>query len=158
MSGWGPVPGRSAVKAAAITEPAKRTPAKKDTRSWCRGKEGREHEPQIVLSHDGFRQRACEWAGRHDYRLLRRGEDDYAIGWCCGHQELCGRCGKILRDPGQIPRAECPVYPGSDEQKAEAGREAAEYPEKWRAWAARHGRPEPVIDGPQGYRRKRENA
>lgn len=157
LGNWGPVRGRAAVKAAAISEPAKRPPAKKDTKHWCRGKEGVQHVPQIVLSHDGFRSRACEWVSKFDYRAIRRGEDDYRIAWACGHQELCSRCGKILRERWELRQEECPAYPGSPEQRSEAEREAAAYPDLFRAREARYGRKR-AITGPQGYRRKREKA
>jgi hypothetical protein len=150
---------RSAAKANAVTEPVKRAPARKDTRRWCRGKEGREHRLVLVLRHDGFCDRRCEWVSWYDYRLLFRGEDDEGarVGWACSHQEVCESCGKIIRDLFQIPAAECPAYPGTVEQRRAAEREAAAYPAQWRAWAARHGRWRPVITGPQHYRRKRED-
>ena len=51
-SDWGAFPARSAevLAAAAIDpDPAKRAPARKDTRHWCRGKQGREHVPAVEL-------------------------------------------------------------------------------------------------------------
>lgn len=154
---WGTPPARSAeVHAAAAVDPdpAKRAPSRKDTRHYCKGKAGREHTPEIVRTHDGFHQRQCGWVGRYDYRLLRRGEDAAEVRWLCTHEEHCSGCGKILRAWGSLDLTECPVYPGSPEQRAEAEREAAEYPDRYRARL----RPRRAIDGPQGYRKKRQEA
>jgi len=160
LSSWGPVRARSAGTASAIAadpEPAKGAPGRKDTRSWCRGKPGVPHQPVIIIG-KGDTGHSCEWVPENDYRLLRRGEDGWSVGWLCWHREECSRCGRILRERWQVGAAECPDCPGDPEQRAEAEREAAAYPEQWRAWAQRHGRPKPVIDGKQGYRRKRKSA
>jgi len=146
---WGPVRGRAAETASAVAsdpDPSKRPPGRKDTRSWCRGKAGVPHQPVIVFRPTWTRrpQPACEWAADWIGEQVR---------WHCHHEEHCGPCGKILRT--RIADEECPDYPGDPAQRAEAEREAAAYPEQWRAWAQRHGRPKPVIDGPQKYRRKR---
>lgn len=153
---WDQNPSRSAELGAAVAadpDPSRTAPAVKDTRRWCRGKPGRVHKPEIVRTHLGWQPAVCKWAGRHDFRLLRQGrdEDGTTVGWVCYHEERCSACGKVLRSSWELRRVECPVFPGSAEQKAEAEREAAEYPERWRS----QRRPRRVITGPQGYRRKR---
>lgn len=154
---WGGQPSRSAELAAAVTadpDPARKAPAVKDTRNWCKGKPGREHKPEIILTHLGTcRSGMCKWLARHDYRLIRQGRDDEAttIGWGCYHEERCSECGKVLRNSWELRPAECPAYPGTPDQKAEAEREAADYPDRWRARA----RPRQVITGPQHYQKNR---
>lgn len=153
---WGSQPSRSAELAAAAAvdpDPSRRAPAVKDTRRWCKGKPGREHQPEIILPQVGWQTGNCKWLGRHDWRLIRQGRDDEAttVGWACYHEERCSECGKVLRNRWELRPRECPAYPGTPAQKAEAEREAADYPELWRGRA----RPRRVITGPQGYRRKR---
>lgn len=58
--------------------------AKKDTRRWCRGKVGIEHEP-IVQKRPGYWQdKPCKWS--QVVPLL-----------ACNHEEVCKNCGKILK-------------------------------------------------------------
>lgn len=59
--------------------------AKKDTKRWCRGKVGVEHEPIV-------RKRAGYW---HDKPC--RGSV-VSLDWlACNHEEACVNCGKILK-------------------------------------------------------------
>lgn len=152
-SDWGAPPARSAERSSAAAEPDKRGPARKDTRSWCKGKPGREHVPQIVRVSSSFGQRSCEWIPSYDWRAIRAGTDAWALQWSCWHIESCASCGKILRDLGSIPVSECDSYPGAPGQRAAAERDAAGYLERWRAGTRRHRRP--PVTGPQGYRRRR---
>lgn len=137
---WGRAPGRSAEVRAAVAEAPKRAPARKDTRRWCHGKEGREHAPEIV--YHGLYGRACKW------------EESWSsdgIRWRCEHRETCANCGKTIRESWQLAAGECPAYPGSDDQRAEAEAEAVGAREWWQErQQARRKR----IDGPQGYRRR----
>ena len=151
-SDWGSPPGRSAERSSAAAEPAKRAPARKDTRRWCKGKPGREHVPRIVRLRTGYVSRSCEWVPRYDWRAIRAGDDNFPVRWACGHFESCANCGKILRDLGGIPVAECESYPGSDAQRAAAEREAAEFLERR---AGRRRNRKPPVTGPQGYRRRK---
>lgn len=142
---WRPVRGRAAVKAAAIAEPARKPPARKDTRSWCRGKEGREHVPVLAFAPPPWHDRpsACRWR----QRMAGPG-----IAWECFHRQECANCGKVLAASWQLPRDECPSYPGFPAQRAAAGAEAAEAARRRAEWQARR---RPVITGPQSYRRRR---
>lgn len=155
-SDWGFPPARSAERASAATDPDKRAPGRKDTRQWCKGKPGREHVPQIIRIHDGYRWRPCEWTPRYDWRAIRAGDNAWVLKWTCGHIESCANCGKILRDLGNIPVAECESYPGTAARRAAAERDAADYLERWREGRRRYRRP--PITGPQGYRRPRQEA
>lgn len=152
---WDPLPPRSVevrVAADMDPEPPKRAPAKKDTRSWCRGKAGVAHDPVLVLdtSSPHFREGECRWGA-----LWVTGLRERRAGWMCGHREVCARCGRVLRDR-PLPQAECPTYPGSPRQRARVERELAER-EAWLAEvAARRRQHRPTVAGPQGYRRKRE--
>jgi hypothetical protein len=144
---WESPPGRAAERGTAAAEhdrPAPRPKARKDTRSWCRGKTGVEHTGTLVLQVAGPRPLECCW--RH--RFL----GDREIRWECWHREACARCGRVLREPWQLEDSECPAWPGSGEQRAAAEREAARSVERWREWQAQR---RPVVTGPQGYRRRR---
>lgn len=141
--------GQPAARAAEITkavgsdpEPAKRSPGRKDTRQWCRGKQSREHVPVIVFRPPWTRKPVqCEWSSRWV---------DDGVAWRCHHEEHCHACGKILRT--SLADAECPAYPGSPEQRAEAEVAAAIATQRWAEWRQSRRR---VITGPQSYRRKR---
>ena len=150
---WGTPGARSAeVKAAAADdpEPPKRAAARKNTRDWCKGKQGAAHVPHLVL-HPVFWKRGelyCKW---HASWSLRGQE--YVACWTCDHREECERCGKVLRS--RIAATECPAYPGTPEDHAAAETEAARIREQVAQMAQRPSRRK-VITGPQGYRRKRE--
>ena len=128
-------------------EPAKRPPGRKNTRDWCKGKVGREHVPALELEPPALTNWICQW--RSDWRVRLQG---HAIGWHCCHREICQQCRKVLREPWEIGRTGCPLYPGDPEQKAAAEAEAVEAEGRYREWAQRR---RPVTTGPQGYRRKR---
>ena len=148
---WG-LPARSAEvqeAARADPDPAKRAPARKDTRSWCKGKVGVGHAPELVLSPPVLTRWACEWSPG----LWSSEDGSFPVKWRCCHREICQRCSKVLREPWELKRAECPAYPGSGEQHAAAEAEAEKMSERHRAW---WGRRRPAITGPQGYRRRRE--
>ena len=148
MTGWGPVPGRSAVKAAAITEPEQRAPGKKNTRAWCKGKPGTEHKPVIVFR--PYTHGSCHVAqGWH----LSIWPDE---PWICAHREECSACGKILRNHGRLAGAECPDYPGLKEVTEAAQATLVAY-KAMVASSVSTGRRR-VITGRLGYRRKREGA
>lgn len=129
-------------------EPARRPPGRKNTRAWCKGKQGVGHVPQLVWHPVlwGLGDPSCRW--RPSW-LTPDGE--YAACWSCNHREECARCGKVLR--AGVLRSECPAYPGTPEQHTAAEVEAAAIRERI---AQRRAVPRrPVITGPQGYRRKR---
>ena len=144
MRGWDPVRGRAAVKAAVIAESPKRAPGRKDTRAWCKGKAGREHQPEIVFCAPVFRRATvtCEWAPRWF---------DGPVEWHCYHEEHCRSCGKVLRS--SVGNSQCPVYPGSSAQREAAEAESAAAWERWKDWRATR---RPVVTGPQHYRRRRD--
>lgn len=79
----------------------KRQRARKNTRRWCRGKIGVEHEPILVGSY-----RPCapapEWANAVMRRLC--GGD-----WWCGHRSECANCGRVLNP--RIASSDCPDRP-----------------------------------------------
>lgn len=86
-------------------EPAPDTPMggprkRKNTKRWCKGKEGREHIPEIVWAKWDIG-RGCE--PRPAYMSMWF----YGDGpWVCRHQEVCGVCGKVLQfllDPKLCP-------------------------------------------------------
>ena len=77
--------------------------------------------------------------------------------WCCGHEEFCSGCGKILRT--KIEAAECPGYhPITADERAAVEAERAEDEARVAATRARNRwQPRPPIPGPQGYRKTRES-
>ena len=135
-------PSRSSLRTEAVTEeerdPAKKAPARKDTRSWCKGKRGVEHVPVIGYDHayPVFRRnRDCEWTAGWNSKELA-----YAVFWDCRHHEVCANCSKVLRTRHNLPDDECPLYPGDAEQRAEAEDEGVEAQLRLEAHA---GRPHP---------------
>lgn len=71
--------------------------ARKDTKRWCRGKEGREHQPEMVRHHQhGHHDRDCHesswWKG----------------GWWCYHASRCRICGKYV--DSSLPKEQCPTW------------------------------------------------
>lgn len=73
---------------------------KKDTRRWCRGKVGVEHQPVIVRDHWGWT--ADQECGLRDW-VVGRDPD-----WFCFHREVCDNCGKVLRH--KLSDEECPIW------------------------------------------------
>jgi hypothetical protein len=135
-----------------VREPAKKAPARKNTRSWCKGKVGVEHIPVLVLDHTDpqfGKAPPCRWAVGWSSTARKD-----VVYWRCPHHEVCGRCGKVLRDRWSVSITECPDYPGDPQQHAAADADLAEC-EKRRATWEQHRRRKPDITGPQGYRRKR---
>lgn len=65
---------------------------RKDTRRWCRGKEGVEHRVEVRL----FRDVSC------------RAWDTPSAGWVCFHERVCVECGRRL---GLLRPEECPTRP-----------------------------------------------
>jgi len=155
---WGTEPGRSAQRTEAVAEgvrePARKAPARKDTRSWCRGKVGTEHIPVIVIDHTAPHFTPgpqCEWKASWDWRT-----NAYFVYWACPHHEICGQCQKVLRDRFNVLAHECPFYPGGSGQRAAVEASIPELERQQRERLARQRlRPKRVITGPQGYRRQR---
>ena len=78
----------------------KKAPAKKDKKHFCGGKPGRFHKPEIVRRNENYALgKACSTAPEWK-RVL------FGSNWYCYHQEICSRCGKILRH--YITEQECP--------------------------------------------------
>lgn len=76
-------------------------PAKKDTRRWCKGKVGREHQTELRMQ---------RWATA----LRREVHCGYAPdffsdsdGWHCYHEKYCTVCGKVF----WYDSVECPEKP-----------------------------------------------
>jgi hypothetical protein len=67
-------------------EPAYRHRSKKNTRLWCRGKPGVEHQTGVRL--DSYH----EEIDNPCYRLQR-----WPKNWWCSHQRYCTVCGKIMQ-------------------------------------------------------------
>lgn len=64
---------------------------RKNTRRWCRGKEGVEHVTEVRLSKDAT-YRAERGMPSTCYRA-----EWYDRRWWCSHEEVCIKCGKIIR-------------------------------------------------------------
>jgi len=148
---WGSPGSRSQERAAAAQDdPAKtRTPGKKDP-DLCKGQHWKgPHLGEVILVVPVFPRQGktpeCGWR-------IQSWRDE-SIYWSCYHEEHCRECGKVLRI--SLSRQECPLYreitPAERkvlEEELEASRERRA---KWRV----HRRP--VIKGPQGYRKKRND-
>lgn len=129
---WDSQPSRSAevrTEKAADPDPAKRH-VRKDTRTWCRGKPGTEHQVEVALHTWGHWENVtCGWREQGKWVIvdtsgrppLQRGapvprnwrwkgvKREWVVTgqvWRCFHEERCTVCGKFL---GAVPV--CPDYP-----------------------------------------------
>ncbi len=126
VSGWGSRPARSAELVAAVTETAKRPPGRKNTRRWCRGKTGTEHQLAAAVRSYYGRAYVCGWRQTGYYAPVepppvypkgvpvpkRRywGKREFVVTgreWRCHHEWQCMACQKWL---GPVPS--CPGRPG----------------------------------------------
>ncbi len=76
----------------------RKSPGKKDTYRWCRGKVGVEHQIEVVREKSGYHPTNCGPAPEWAIRLWGR-------RWRCWHQYRCSACGKIM---GDLDPARCP--------------------------------------------------
>lgn len=60
--------------------------SRKDTKRWCRGKPGVEHQLVVRRSKNGWRSDACRY-------ISWWWKDD---GWSCQHERGCTACGKTV--------------------------------------------------------------
>lgn len=86
------------------TTPVRRQPAKKDTKRWCKGKVGREHQIETALDPASAAwQRECQW---------NRGWAEFLA---CRHVKRCIVCSKIVQR--WLPKEECPDAPREDPER-----------------------------------------
>lgn len=91
-------------------QPARRAPARKDTKRWCKGKVGREHMPVVAMSHHFLsplpsgKEYRCGWVLRGVVDGERRER------WNCLHKRRCDVCERVLTLFGL--GTDCPDYPG----------------------------------------------
>lgn len=89
----------------------KKSPAKKDTRAWCKGKVAREHEPVIIVTKWPYQGTQCgmtwDLYPRMQEAYGRRKSRYTENKWRCFHIEACTVCGKYLKDP--LPSELCPL-------------------------------------------------
>lgn len=129
---WGSAPARSDERRQAVTadpEPAKRAPRRKDTKRWCRGKVGVEHELAAAVRSFYGNAYVCGWRRTGYYasvepppvypkgvpipkrrRLIKREFVVTGREWRCFHEWRCTVCGKWL---GSLPQ--CPDEPKAAE-------------------------------------------
>jgi hypothetical protein len=143
---WYSQPSRSQLRSGAITADEgsrpKRAPGKKDP-ALCKAAHWKgPHVPGLIKNEPLFRRESpCRW----DASWMADGPE-----WFCYHEERCTGCGRVLRS--RINREECPEFhPITDDELAAVEAEIKRHEDIIAARAARR----PVIDGPQGYRRKR---
>lgn len=158
-SDWGVNPSRLAARDAVVAEQShpevvpqgKRPPGKKDP-SLCKAAHWKgPHQPVLRMQEYGWRRStACKWGPSWPV-------PDGEPSWRCSHEEVCKGCGKVLRI--SIEAWECPdFHPVTDEERAAIEAERVEHEARVAELRERnHWKPRPVITGPQGYRRKRED-
>ena len=81
-------------------EVARSSPARKDTRRWCKGKVGRSHQIGVSDTPTYHCYPAPSWAT--EKMRERRGD------WWCSHLIVCTVCGKRM---GYLDGADCPDRP-----------------------------------------------
>lgn len=74
--------------------------AKKDTRKWCKGVEGREHVPVLTVQHG---RSPCFVVGAYDRETCTWIDNGQ---WICYHLIACEACGKHL-----VENTPCPDRP-----------------------------------------------
>lgn len=110
MSGWDDEPRLDERRASAPDTP--KYGKKKNTRRWCKGKVGVEHQAEIVLD-----ERTVTWRTNNGDRppcyrpdwatKTRMGQRSKFWSWMCSHIEVCTVCGKILE---HVLDDRCPNY------------------------------------------------
>jgi hypothetical protein len=147
---WGTPGARSQGRAAAAQEQlvpdiireGKRPPGKKDP-NLCKGQHWKgSHTLEPVINVNGWRsKKECGWGISWVW-------GDCKPVWYCCHELICSGCGK---NPGKSP--ECPLYHEiTTAEQAFLDEEIRKSQERHAAWRLRR---KPVINGPQGYRKKR---
>lgn len=148
-SGWEGQNPRAARQAAAaeqvlpeVVPEGKRPPGKKDPQ-LCKAAHWKgPHTPELRIRQVGWRRTlTCKWA-------LSWGTENVPR-YYCNHEAFCAGCGKVLST--SIGFNDCPdSHPVTDGERAEIDLDV----ERWRE--RRTARRQPVIDGPQGYRRRKD--
>jgi hypothetical protein len=120
---WGG-PQRGSANRGAISDqvadpaPAKAPPGRKDP-EHCKQSPDKMHHEALACRPWHRLATECHWAP-----LWSRGPRNYVLGWRCYHEAHCEYCGKIFIR--RIADEQCPAYPGTEEQKAEAADKVAE--------------------------------
>lgn len=119
--GWDTKPKLDEARFLAPEVPPHSSRGRKDTRKWCRGKEGVEHTLEIRLSKWGDRIKArhpesdyagCKWYQQRHWVSTAIGRhwepvpDDWR--YHCNHERFCTQCGKILNHSVAI--RDCPDW------------------------------------------------
>jgi hypothetical protein len=105
-----------------LDAPSKKSPGKKDTKRWCKGKVGVEHVVELKTS--GWRNPqtdefvTCRWVpwGRRPH-------------YSCYCRKVCKTCGRVMDNGYLRDKTECPYW---EPQPSEE-----EFARRWPTWAAR---------------------
>lgn len=73
----------------------------------CGGQKGVPHRPEIRMGVLGAKRMGLDFEPCRSWRRLS-GDGYYLTEWSCGHEEVCSRCGLILRF--SLLPGECPQY------------------------------------------------
>ncbi len=102
-----------------IPDTIKRSPGKKDTKTWCRGKVGQPHYTEIVRDKNlAYLNKGCHLDDAQYWERLmalpyyrkRAAKGHFWRRWRCYHVEECINCKKVIRH--SINADECPEYRG----------------------------------------------
>jgi hypothetical protein len=130
-------------------DPAKKTPRKKDP-ATCKGNNWGPHTQVIALCHPSPQD---QLKSKCRYIVVwNQDKKKLTDGWHCDHQLVCGTCGKVFKVV--LTSADCPSYPGDEDQRADIIQQAEARNEELRT-SPRWNKSQPVIDGPQGFRRQK---
>lgn len=89
---------------------------RKPTAKWCKGKIGREHEPELVLNHNWTSRTTCGW---RDLMMWRGGERvHWKWQYSCYHSMQCKNCGKYTEWTLKN-KDDCPDYTPNPERGGE---------------------------------------
>lgn len=98
------------VEAAEVRRGERPQRKRKDTKAWCKGKVGREHQPVTVVPTGGM----LAFATRDPCRLDDR-DWLFRTGYRCHHQVECAACGKVLKPMFDMTAADCPDHVSTEE-------------------------------------------
>lgn len=140
---WGSEPARSQQRQeAAADDPAQPRPASRKNPDLCKTAHWKgPHQPVLRKRERNWKKTSCRWA------IFWSTPEP---SWECYHEEVCTGCGKLLHI--SIPAEQCPdFHPITAAEQLALEQEI----ERWQERVTARRLRQPVIDGPQGYRKKK---
>lgn len=120
--GWDTKPKLDEARVLAPEAPPHSSRGRKNTRKWCRGKEGVEHKLETRVSKWGVSiltrfpesdYAGCGWRQRSRWTITATEGRSYGPipgewRYNCNHEEYCTECGRIMKH--QLRANDCPLW------------------------------------------------